>query len=61
MSFFAITLLVVLTLYAIYFYDKHYNNSERQLVIKKYLKKQKIASTKTDTKAPSADTQASSA
>ena len=34
----SITLLVGITLYAIYYYDKTYCNSERQLVIKKYLK-----------------------
>jgi hypothetical protein len=33
-----ITLLVAITLYGIYYYDKMYSNSERQLIIKKYLK-----------------------
>lgn len=33
-----ITLLVAITLYAIYYYDKMYSNSQRQLIIKKYLK-----------------------
>jgi|SaaInl0LU_22_DNA_1037365.scaffolds.fasta_scaffold09909_2 hypothetical protein len=33
-----ITLLVAITLYGIYYYDKMYSNGERQLIIKKYLK-----------------------
>lgn len=33
-----ITLLVAITLYGIYYYDKMYSNSARQLIIKKYLK-----------------------
>lgn len=39
MSLFAITLLVLLTLYAIYFYDKRFNAGEKRIILNKYLKK----------------------
>ena len=40
MSLAIISLLVLLTLYAIYFYDKRYNNSEKQIIIKKHFTKE---------------------
>lgn len=40
MSLAIITLLVLLTLYAIYFYDKCYNNSKKHLSLQQYLKQE---------------------
>ena len=40
MSLAIITLLVLLTLYAIYFYDKCYNNSKKHISLQQYLKQE---------------------
>lgn len=62
-----ITLLVAITLYGIYYYDKMYSNSARQLIIKKYLKtdiqeiKKKVNSSKKVASSEQATNKANSA